>query len=475
MAYFGELRGDVSPRIRIAKAKPDFDRRLGSYNNGFNINVSRIKPANKEGKETMLAYTERVHNITKTTKAQPEGDGVSLEVRAHQINKKNKSGGKLPHERKVLSLEQLVGRSRDRVERPQSLDEVTLRRRRIRGVHGISKTRTPRGLAVLPSLPDRPAPQNKNVKVSFVNASDLYDFVDCSMRQTTFKKHQLGHRHREEDPLQHVGGAQFNPAQHSHLDARVLPPITIYLKPRDQKPNVDRDVSGERDQHSSLSVLQGEAIPVPTSQLEQLKVRPRRAKRMRLPQSGLDSIPETDRDREASHLSSFRWASSQQPLYIPAQSSPELASRGTGSPVRTANGSPTRAWSPAKSGPGSPKRAGSPMNVDNTSSEHLGSPRVEKYSKTERYVRVRVKARPHSDPQTHVQLDSDYEFEDDHGFYEDDSSSRVSDESSNCVTRSVHFDTRPPDRFTGSPDRATRSPSQKLVFLKDGSHSYHLT
>ncbi|XP_041363168.1 uncharacterized protein LOC121378876 [Gigantopelta aegis] len=462
MAYFGELRGEVSPRIRIAKGKPDFDRRLGSYNNSFNINVSRLKPVIKDGsKETMLAYSERMQNIAKTRKLQPAAaavDDVSLEVRAHQIYKKNKPAEKLPPERKILSFEQLVGRSKNKKERPQSLDEVTLRRRRIRGVHGISKARTPRGLTVLPSLPDIPAAAaaavQKNVKVSFVNASDLYDFVDCSIRQTTFKKQPLGNLRREQDPLasdrERAGGAQFNAAHHANIDARVLPPITIYLKPREGKGNKDMNKTDDKEQRTSDNVSQEEETPAPTSQLEQLKIRPRRAKRMTLPKSGLDSIPETDRDREASHLSSFRWASSQQPLYIPTHSSPDLAIRGSGSPIRTANGSPTRTWSPTKSAMGSPKRTGSPMTMDSGSPTNMGSPRAEKYVKTERDIRVGLKVRPHSDPQTNVELDSDYEFEDDYVFYEDDSSSKVSEDSSNYVTRSL----------------------QKLVFLKDNSNNH---
>lgn len=257
-------------------------------------------------RDSMLAYTERMRNIANSRQfIEPERfsspENVPLVVQAKHIPKFPVMRSK----RKPASLDELIGSQAEKA-------------RRMYNKTGSKLT--------LPALPDRLSKRTHHVKISFVSASDLYDFVDFSIRNKASKDEALKMLKNEA-----FGRRSIRP---HGAKARDRPDSDKATKSSDSPPPLDDDNQDLFDDryshlneptvigHSSSSNGSGsnglsetnsvsdddrsdvkynnESITasdlsdsdVPTLSFDALKIRPNRAKRMKLHQPQLNIIPE---------------------------------------------------------------------------------------------------------------------------------------------------------------------------------------
>lgn len=302
----GKVSG-LSPHLnpRFSKIKQDYHKKLFNYEKEFNLKTAKSTPREKLLRDSMLAYTERVRNIS-NSKGRFDGDdsdtedSIPLVVRAKHIPKYPLKRN-LP--RRPASLDELIGKSslvkqeRERLlKRPRSASRVSPR-------------------VNIPSLPDRLQGRSHHVKISFVSASDLYDFVDYSLRNRGTKKETLQFLKMEKEIL--TKKARENnkkvTAAHQRLSdvtsnsqienggntVRTLPPIENKDFPSTRC--VEDDVQKDENTNT-ISVAKNSNGGTPRtfsesgkqSPISPLKIRPNRAKRMKIRQPGLGAIPEND-------------------------------------------------------------------------------------------------------------------------------------------------------------------------------------
>lgn len=303
----GKLSAGLSPHLnpRFSRIKQDYQKRLFNYEKEFNLKTSKSTNREKALRESMLAYTERVRNISNSRNKfdgdeSDNEDNIPLVVRAKHIPK-------FPIQRNIprrpASLDELIGKSslvkqeRERLlKRPKSASRVS--------------TRIP-----LPSLSERLNGRSHRVKISFVSASDLYDFVDYSLRNRGTKKETLQFLKMEKDILTKKAHENNKrpPAAHSRLNEMpaksknegnvnsfsMLPPIDS--KESVQKPQtIQTESVHEQSEIIPLDKIVKE-VPINNpdesgrkSPVVPLKIRPNRAKRMKIRQPDLGAIPEND-------------------------------------------------------------------------------------------------------------------------------------------------------------------------------------
>jgi hypothetical protein len=284
----------ISPHLnqRFSRIKQDYHKRLFNYDKEFNLKTSKSTHREKALRESMLAYTERIRSISNSRPKYDSDDSdiedtIPLIVRAKHIPK-------FPYKRNIprrpASLDELIGKSnlvkqeRDRQsKRPKSASRVSPH-------------------VSLPSLPNKINGRSHQVKISFVSASDLYDFVDYSLRNRGTKKETLQFLQMEKDILTKKAHANqkrpsaAHPRNSEFPTKTTLPPIDPHKDiQRDDVDEVSVDVSSENI--PSDIIVKDETVRSENgkkSPVVPLKIRPNRAKRMKIRQPDLGAIPEND-------------------------------------------------------------------------------------------------------------------------------------------------------------------------------------
>lgn len=302
----------ISPHLnpRFSRIKQDYHKRLFNYEKEFNLKTSKSTHREKALRESMLAYTERIRNISNLRPKYDSDDSdiedtIPLIVRAKHIPK-------FPHKRNIprrpASLDELIGKSnlvkqeRDRQnKRPKSASRVSPH-------------------VSLPSLPDKINVRSHHVKISFVSASDLYDFVDYSLRNRGTKKETLQFLQMEKDILTKKAHANqkrpsaAHPRNSEFPTKTTLPPID---PPKDiQTDDVD-EVSVDVNSDSTVKDETVRSENGKKSPVVPLKIRPTRAKRMKIRQPDLGAIPENDVSSHHSSKTPERTISSPPPRNSP--------------------------------------------------------------------------------------------------------------------------------------------------------------
>lgn len=299
----GKISG-ISPHLnpRFSKIKQDYHKKLFNYEKEFDLKTAKSTPREKLLRESMLAYTERIRNLSNgkgrvgNDESENE-DTIPLVVRAKHIPKFPLKRN-LP--RRPASLDELIGKSslvkqeRERLlKRPRSASRIPPR-------------------VNVPSLPDRLQGRSHHVKISFVSASDLYDFVDYSLRNRGTKKETLQFLKLEKEILTkkaRENNKRPHAGQQRNLDTdsgqekekgvnslRTLPPIETKDLSSSPKPVLKQ--GNESD--TSIQNISKDNTPRTFSESGKqspsspLKTRPNRARRMKIRQPGLGAIPEND-------------------------------------------------------------------------------------------------------------------------------------------------------------------------------------
>ncbi|KAL3865913.1 hypothetical protein ACJMK2_043260 [Sinanodonta woodiana] len=307
---------------KISRMKQEYDRRLVHYERGFDVNVSRIENRDRGLRESMLAYTERMRSITDSRR-----DGIQpdpLFVRAKHIPRYPQGGHR---RRRPMSLDELIGRDKD--QRPQA---AKLERRPLseRDVKTEEKTKNSDALSqsasvLLPALPERLKNTGSSVQVSFVSASDLYDIVDFSLKSKGTRQDSIQILRMEREAALAAENSDSVVSSSSKFvnksprmddgDAKSsvisLPQIDITGKGIDGKTGVQKvgceveekksstNNGGETDENEDESDDSGDDIDhikskATLGKINILRLRPKRAKRMRLQIPNLGAIPEDE-------------------------------------------------------------------------------------------------------------------------------------------------------------------------------------
>ena len=270
---------------QTSRLKQEYDRRLLHYEKEFDVTLSRMVNREKVLKESMLAYTERMRKISKgknSTDGMLSHECVPLYVRAKHIPK-------FPN-------------TKNRTRRPASFDELI-------GKNANSKSNTPRrekpksaSRLSLPSLPDRYRSNSQQVKISFVSASDLYDFVDFSIRNKSNKEEtrrylEMDNSGGQISPTDRpVAGAGSRKTSRNSGKRQSDPETPPNKKEFSALPTLPPIESSDKDQEqeSDNSDSDSDSLDLNKATAEALRRRPNRAKRMQINKPGLDDIPEND-------------------------------------------------------------------------------------------------------------------------------------------------------------------------------------
>ncbi|KAK3098579.1 hypothetical protein FSP39_020906 [Pinctada imbricata] len=283
------MRNDSNYKMvaQNSRYKQEYDRRLLSYEKEFDVGVSRVVRRDKAMNDSMLAYTERMRKIT-NARMNPDRDftspdDVPLVVRAKHIPKFPAPSVK---RRRPASLDELIGKSKSKRDKPKSASRLSL-----------------------PMLPERYGKGAHRVKISFVSASDLYDIVDFSIRTKANKEETLKYLRMENDsklskksqggperpnnalPREAFSkreneGSKGTPNEVDHRLYMTLPPIKS--KDSDDEDGDDGDELDEIDSEIKQTTEMGKLAP------DALRRRPNRARRMHITKPELRSIPEDD-------------------------------------------------------------------------------------------------------------------------------------------------------------------------------------
>ncbi|XP_021366393.1 uncharacterized protein LOC110458805 [Mizuhopecten yessoensis] len=279
----------------LSRAKQECDKKIIRYERELDGNVNKMGAREKVLRDSMLAYTERMRNIA-TSRQFVEPDRFSspeslpLVVHAKHIPKfpvmKNK--------RKPASLDELIGSQAEKARRLYN---------------------KPGSKLALPALPDRLNKRTHHVKISFVSASDLYDFVDFSIRNKASKEEAIkmlkneafsrrsmrphGAKHRDrpdsdkatkssDSPTPSFDDESDNQGKLNDSYGNLFEPTVVSYSSSSN----DGDRSDTKSSEDSSTSGDLSDNDVPALSFDALKIRPKRAKRMTLYQPQLNIIPE---------------------------------------------------------------------------------------------------------------------------------------------------------------------------------------
>ncbi|XP_033749348.1 uncharacterized protein LOC117334039 [Pecten maximus] len=289
------IRESRHVNTNISRAKQECDRKLIRYEKEHDGNVSKMGAREKVLRDSMLAYTERMRNIANSRQfVEPDRysspESLPLVVHAKHIPKFPVVKSK----RKPASLDDLIGSQAEKA-------------RRIYNKPGSKLS--------LPALPDRLNKRTHHVKISFVSASDLYDFVDFSIRNKASKEEALNmlkneafskrsmrphgakHRDRPDSDKATKSSDSPTPSFDDEIDSqgKIKDSYGNLAEPTvvsHSSSSNDGDRSETRSSEDSSTSGELSDSDVPALSFDALKIRPRRAKRMTLHQPQLNIIPE---------------------------------------------------------------------------------------------------------------------------------------------------------------------------------------
>ena len=173
---------------RATRPRKEHVKRLVQYEKEFDVNLSRLDARERSVKDSMIAYSEKMRSITEARNTFNTGSSKHdpLFVRAKHIPKHPTRG---PRKRRPMSFDELLGRDRDQTkqttskQRPHSDKQLPLKE--------ITNERNQSDEMHLPALSERLRKASPSVQVSFVSASDLYDIVDFSLRNRGSRQDSL--------------------------------------------------------------------------------------------------------------------------------------------------------------------------------------------------------------------------------------------------------------------------------------------
>lgn len=311
---FEAANGRISQKFARPSLKKEHlvhERAKGvQYEKQFDVNLTRVDesiPDKASVRESMLAYSRKMRSLQDTRFAEGNCKEDPLFVRAKHIPK---YPTKPPKKRRPMSFDELLGRDKDVPERTNGS--------KTRPVS--EKTRPLKDSDLeneihLPLLSERLKKSNKNVQVSLVSASDLYDIVDFSLKSKGTRNDSLRLLRLEQD----LGVSKPSPRQNNgRKDSKSCSTVIS----EDGYSDCERRTSqggkptSLKDKNNKSSNTAGEPPAVLTEEIyrdivglsktdpistslrlpsinnDPFKRRPNRAKRMKLVDSGLGDIPE---------------------------------------------------------------------------------------------------------------------------------------------------------------------------------------
>ncbi|XP_060076717.1 uncharacterized protein LOC132556344 [Ylistrum balloti] len=284
-----------SVNTRLSRTKQECDKTLARYEKEHSGTINKMGAREKVLRDSMLAYTERMRNIASSRQfIEPDRysspESLPLVVHAKHIPKFPVVKSK----RKPASLDELIGSQAEKSRRMYNKTGSKLS---------------------LPALPDRLNKRTHHVKISFVSASDLYDFVDFSIRNKASKEEALrmlkneafskrsmrqhGGKHRDRPDSDKATKSSDSPtpsfdddndSQGKSNDSHGNPVDPIVVNHSSSSNDSDRSEARSSDESSTSGELSDNDVPALS--FDALKIRPRRAKRMTLHQPQLNIIPE---------------------------------------------------------------------------------------------------------------------------------------------------------------------------------------
>lgn len=334
--HFDAANGRISQKFSrpsIRREHLSHERTKGvHYEKQFDVNLSRVDsiPDKASVRDSMLAYSRKMRSIQDNRLSDNGRQDDPLFVRAKHIPK---YPSKPPKKRRPMSFDELLGRDRDVAPEKSNGAKVRPVSERIKPQH--AKDAKSDNEIHLPLLSERLKKSGKNVHVSLVSASDLYDIVDFSLRSKGTRNDSLQLLRLEQD-MTNSNALNQSPrrngkgvTKYSEHDYDVVMPNDAYgnfertqhpagrsrteknsfSKSRNNSTNDSKPVLSEEVYKEILGLGKHEELSsplkLPSINNDAFKRRPSRAKRMRLVDSGLGDIPE-DNVAEISNSMHFK-------------------------------------------------------------------------------------------------------------------------------------------------------------------------
>lgn len=279
-----------------------------NYEKQFDVSLTRVDsiPDKVSVRESMLAYSRKMRSLQDSRLSENSGKGDPLFVRAKHIPK---YPVKVPKKRRPMSFDELLGRDRDvPADRPNGA--------RPRPASEKTKPQTAKSdnEIHLPLLSDRLKKSTKNVHVSLVSASDLYDIVDFSLKSKGTRNDSLKLLRLEQEVGKIDSPNQTNTrGKNTNSSYDLVIPNNTYAefeRQSEQESNANTDKGKNKTNEikpkdlvvaehlykeifgTSINEPLSAPLKLPSVRGDAFKRRPNRAKRMRLVDSGLGDIPE---------------------------------------------------------------------------------------------------------------------------------------------------------------------------------------
>ena len=276
-----------------------------NYEKQFDVNLTRVDaiPNKASVKESMLAYSRKMKSLQENRFSENGGKGDPLFVRAKHIPK---YPSKPQKKRRPMSFDELLGRDRDV---PDDRPQGAKRRPSSEKLKPV-KDKTTDNEFHLPMLSER-LKKTKNVQVSLVSASDLYDIVDFTLRTKGTRNDSLKMLRLEQE-VRDYNSKQHSKRRETDTAYDVVMPNNTYSdfeRQPDQGSKISADIDRNKNENKPKSLVVAEemykelfgtsidepdppSVKLPPINNDPFKRRPSRAKRMKLVDSGLGDIPE---------------------------------------------------------------------------------------------------------------------------------------------------------------------------------------
>ncbi|KAL3866144.1 hypothetical protein ACJMK2_043473 [Sinanodonta woodiana] len=320
------LQSEYSNRVtaKMARMKKEHDKRLVHYEKNFDVNLSRIQNRERSLRESMLAYIERMRSIADSRRDEIQSD--PLFIRAKHIPKYPQKG---LMRRRPVSLDELIGRGKDHKSHAAKLKRRPLSER---DVTADENTESSDALSqstgvLIPALSERPKNSGSIVQDSFVRASNQHDHVDFSLKTKSTGQDGMYILRKEKEAAKDGGNSGKVEDSNNKSREKVnsprdsdgykktvlvsLPQIDITGKGIDSEAAGQKGVNKTED--TKISIQSGgetdkneDEVTDPDKETEFIKskdsfgqtnilrLRPKRAKRMKLRTPNLRGIPEDE-------------------------------------------------------------------------------------------------------------------------------------------------------------------------------------
>ncbi|XP_064609607.1 uncharacterized protein LOC135473672 [Liolophura sinensis] len=269
---------DSNPRLRASQAREQdrLEKRLSAYEREYKIRASSIAARQKQLQESLLAHSIRLRSTVQQGRVGEHHDRAESEeliVRAKPIRRFKGRG-----DRKILTLQELLSRGPNTRVAPMAIPPES-------ATHAF------------PHADHHPTSKHSRadyLKLNLVSASDLNDFGDLP----EFGKSSPALPQKPQMPLSHV--QKQDVADEIQTAPRNLPPLQnksdVYQQLTE---NATKDfyvfISSDDDiSETGSKIPQRKLEPLNNIRKRRISARNSRMKRMKLPTTTLDLIPEDD-------------------------------------------------------------------------------------------------------------------------------------------------------------------------------------